>query len=76
VPIMSGKERVKPGADRTWMTRVRAAEYLDISLSTFDRMVRDDVLTRHFIEGTKIARFHRDDLDKILIRDEMESPTS
>lgn len=50
-----------------WLTRTEAADYARVSVQTIDRWVRDKKLTRHRIDGLRSVRFHRDDVDKLMI---------
>jgi excisionase family DNA binding protein len=52
-----------------WKTRLEAAQYARVTVGTIDRWVRDGLLTRHTVSGTRSVRFHTDDLDKLMIPD-------
>ena len=47
--------------DSPWLTRKQAAQYLQISLPTLSRLLREGRLEVHK-EG-RIVRIHRDDID-------------
>lgn len=57
-------KRVSP-----WLTRDEAADYARVGPGTIDRWVRDGLLKKHHVAGTRSVRFHVDDLDKLMIPD-------
>lgn len=46
-----------------WLTRKEAAQRLQVSLKTFDRLVREGVVPKPAKLGERITRWWRDDLD-------------
>lgn len=56
-----------PAVDTPWMTRREAAAYCRVSLETFDRWVKDSAVPKRKAAGTQSVRFHRDDLDALMI---------
>lgn len=50
-----------------WLTRREAAEYCRVSLETFDRWVKERPEIKRKAAGTQSVRFHRDDLDALMI---------
>lgn len=47
-------------------TREQAAEYLQISIPTLDKLVQDGILDRYQVPGRSIIRFKRSDLEYCL----------
>lgn len=50
-----------------WLTRKEAAEYARVTTGTIDRWARHGDLTRHHPKGTRSVRFHRDELDRLMV---------
>lgn len=46
-----------------WMTRREAAEYLRVSIATFDRLVREDKIHKFTATGRRQVLFDREQLD-------------
>lgn len=53
--------------DSPWKTRTESAEYARVSVGTIDRWAREGDLTRHYPRGTRSVRFHRDELDRLMV---------
>lgn len=49
-----------------WLTRSEAAQRLQVSTRTFDKLVRDGVVPQPARLGQRTARWWRDDLDAAL----------
>lgn len=50
-----------------WLTRIEAAEYARVTPGTIDRWARNGDLKRFYPRGTRSVRFHRDQLDGLMI---------
>lgn len=50
-----------------WKTRQEAAEYARVTVGSIDRWARNGDLTRYYPRGTRSVRFHRDELDSLMI---------
>lgn len=49
-----------------WMTRARAAGYMDVSLNTIDRWAREGKIRRYQVAGMRSVRFKREELDALV----------
>jgi excisionase family DNA binding protein len=50
-----------------WLTRREAAEYVRVSLETFDRWVAAGRVRKHKVADIQSVRFHREELDALMI---------
>lgn len=50
-----------------WLTREEAAAMLGMHVRTVDRLVREDVLKRYRIAGTRAARFRIEDVRALYV---------
>lgn len=50
-----------------WMTKTQSAKYLGVSISTFDRYVREGLLVKHYPGGIKTPRYRREQLDALMV---------
>jgi excisionase family DNA binding protein len=55
------------GVQTPWLTRREAAEYVRVSLETFDRWVAAGKVRKHKVADIQSVRFHREELDALMI---------
>jgi excisionase family DNA binding protein len=49
-----------------WFTRIEAAAYARVSLTTLDRWARDGKITRHRTPGGRGVRYTKTDIDNAM----------
>lgn len=55
---------------RAWLSKRAAAEYVGVCPATIERAVKQGRLVQHKVNGGRLNKYHRDDLDRY-VRGEM-----